>query len=72
MKHHKFSRLRRKMAPARQAKNAKAARKMMAQILLSELRRRLMMCVLAFIAATGACYFVAADIYAFLVAPLAD
>ena len=40
MKHHKFSRLRSKMAPARQARNAKAARKMMAQILLSELRRR--------------------------------
>lgn len=36
-----------------------------------ELRRRLCISLAAFFAATGACYFVAADIYAFLVAPLA-
>lgn len=38
---------------------------------LVELRRRLMISMLFFAAATCACYFVAADIYAFLVKPLA-
>lgn len=37
-----------------------------------ELRRRLMICLAAFFVATGGCYFLAADIYAFLVQPLAD
>ncbi len=36
-----------------------------------ELRKRLMASLAAFFAATGICYFFAADIYAFLVAPLA-
>lgn len=36
-----------------------------------ELRRRLIISLLAFFAATCVCYFFAADIYAFLVAPLA-
>lgn len=39
---------------------------------MTELRRRLIICVLAFFAATCACYFFAAEIYAFLVRPLAD
>jgi len=39
---------------------------------LTELRRRLILCALAFFAASGAAYFFAADIYAFLVQPLAD
>jgi sec-independent protein translocase protein TatC len=38
---------------------------------LLELRKRLMMSFLAFFLATGICYFFAADIYAFLVEPLA-
>lgn len=38
---------------------------------LVELRRRLMVSMLFFAAATCACYFVAADIYGFLVKPLA-
>lgn len=38
---------------------------------LVELRRRLMISMLFFAAATCACYFVAADIYSFLVKPLA-
>jgi sec-independent protein translocase protein TatC len=38
---------------------------------LVELRRRLMISMLFFAAATCACYFVAADIYGFLVKPLA-
>lgn len=39
---------------------------------LVELRRRLLLSLLAFIVASVACYFVAEDIYAFLVQPLAD
>lgn len=38
---------------------------------LAELRKRLMICFATFLLATGICYFFAADIYAFLVAPLA-
>lgn len=38
---------------------------------LMELRRRLMICMAFFLVASAACYFVAADIYAFLVSPLA-
>jgi len=38
MKHRKFSDLRAKMSPARRARNEKAARKMMAELLLSQLR----------------------------------
>lgn len=40
MKRHKFSELRAKMTPQRRARNAKAARAMMGNILLSELRRQ--------------------------------
>lgn len=39
---------------------------------LVELRRRLLLSFAFFLVATGACYFVAGDIYAFLVQPLAD
>lgn len=39
---------------------------------LLELRRRLLYCVLAFLVAFFACYFVAESIYGFLVAPLAE
>jgi sec-independent protein translocase protein TatC len=39
---------------------------------LVELKRRLIICMLAFFAATVLCYFFAADIYAFLVRPLAE
>ena len=39
---------------------------------LIELKRRLLISLLAFLAATVACYFFAADIYAFLVRPLAE
>ncbi|MDX2074585.1 MAG: twin-arginine translocase subunit TatC [Alphaproteobacteria bacterium] len=38
---------------------------------LIELRKRLVICFIAFFAATGGCYFFASEIYAFLVAPLA-
>ena len=38
---------------------------------LLELKKRLMVCFLAFGIATGGCYFFASDIYGFLVAPLA-
>ncbi len=38
---------------------------------LIELRKRLMISLAAFFVATGICYFFAADIYGFLVAPLA-
>lgn len=37
-----------------------------------ELRRRLTLCLVAFFAATGVSYFFAADIYGFLVHPLAE
>lgn len=37
-----------------------------------ELRKRLMISVMAFLLATGICYFFAGEIYGFLVAPLAD
>ena len=40
MNHHRFSRLRSKMSPARQARNRDASRKVIAQILLSELRQQ--------------------------------
>ncbi|MDE3015338.1 MAG: twin-arginine translocase subunit TatC [Pseudomonadota bacterium] len=39
---------------------------------LIELRRRLVVCLLAFLAATVLCYLVAGDIYAILVRPLAE
>jgi sec-independent protein translocase protein TatC len=39
---------------------------------LVELRRRLLICFATFIVASGASYFIAGDIYAFLVQPLAD
>jgi sec-independent protein translocase protein TatC len=39
---------------------------------LVELRGRLILCLVAFAAATGTAYFFAADIYAFLVQPLAE
>ena len=38
--HHKFSKLRAKISPARRTRNENAARRVMAQLLLAELRRR--------------------------------
>lgn len=39
---------------------------------LHELKRRLMLCCAVFVLATCGCYFVAGDVYAFLVKPLAQ
>ena len=40
MSHHKFSSLQRKMSPSRRKRNKTAAKEMMGQILLAELRKR--------------------------------
>ncbi len=62
-------------SPTSQKTQSTASEDLPAQPLIDhivELRRRLITCLLAFVAATCVCYLFAADIYAFLVRPLAE